>query len=582
MKKFMAGVLSLGLVFSSVAGSVSFADVTLKKVREPESSSVTLEDRTLSRVQAPSLTDVVVTANEVIEKEITEEGKTVAENKTIAEEIPADSKVVTENKAIAKEKQPESKVAESDVILVSTEEDLRLIKDNSNQKIILQKDIVLSGSTKNWTPIKNFKGMFDGNGHTISNLIIDEEKGAAFFQSITETAVIKNLTIEGAVSSKSSAAGIACVNAGRIKNCVNKARIFGSKFVGGIASSLVKKAVIENCTNYGEINGFEDIEDEFNLNVSCGGIVGEICDSLSVVKGCKNEANICGCSCVAGIVGQIESLSTCNIIENCENCGDIKGRDLTAGIVGSISEGNRNSVKSCQNKGNICASKFFGGIVGAVVDNNDRTLTYLTKCTNEGRCMRNGTIDVTSTHGIIEKDFYKDKLVMDGCKSLNILEKDLKITGEKAIAAAIAGTTMVKKGVVKAAPVVGRSTAKVVSTAAKGALIAGKGAIAATPTVAKVVFTTAKGALKVLRIAGEGIIAVTPPIAKGALAVSKTMFRVGGYVIKSLFNLAEKKFSPYNYYCKIASKMDCCVAKYDDGSIYFISKDGHYKVRCDV
>ena len=74
-------------------------------------------------------------------------------------------------------------------------------------EVTLDADIDLNG--KLWTPIKGFKGTFDGQGHTISNLTINNEVDTAkretslgLFRDITGTAethsFIKNVTFENA------------------------------------------------------------------------------------------------------------------------------------------------------------------------------------------------------------------------------------------------------------------------------------------------------------------------------------------------------------------------------------------------
>ena len=101
---------------------------------------------------------------------------------------------------------------ESAIIEISTVDQLKSFRDAVNNKtsyagktIKLTADLDLSGE-ENWEPIgdvaaypgKAFKGIFDGSGHTISHLTIDDQTvnwgRAALFGSVSN-ATIKNLTV---------------------------------------------------------------------------------------------------------------------------------------------------------------------------------------------------------------------------------------------------------------------------------------------------------------------------------------------------------------------------------------------------
>lgn len=165
----------------------------------------------------------------------------------------------------------------------------------------LVKDIDLStvcGEGKgNWTPIAkygiykydseyHFDGVFDGNGHTISNLYINDENGSklGLFGYIKPTASsapasVKNLkmynvqivgreyiaavsgsgsgvtfenieVISGSIAGTSIISGISsCV--GNAKNCINRADVTASRmYAAGIIDYIGK---VSNCSNYGKI-----------------------------------------------------------------------------------------------------------------------------------------------------------------------------------------------------------------------------------------------------------------------------------------------------------------------------------------
>lgn len=109
----------------------------------------------------------------------------------------------------------------------------------------------------NFNPIGNiangtyFAGIYNGNGHYISNLKITSNEDAALFGAVAGT--IENLGIEsGSILSPNYSAGIAVHAVGNtalIINCYNKAEIHGSK-AGGITVAF--NGHIINCWNTGK------------------------------------------------------------------------------------------------------------------------------------------------------------------------------------------------------------------------------------------------------------------------------------------------------------------------------------------
>ncbi len=85
--------------------------------------------------------------------------------------------------------------------LIDSIEDLEKIKDLNYY--LLKADIDLSskyGEGKaSWTPISGFKGVFDGGNHVISGLYVNGGQYSAFFKSLGDGAVIKNVIFENAI-----------------------------------------------------------------------------------------------------------------------------------------------------------------------------------------------------------------------------------------------------------------------------------------------------------------------------------------------------------------------------------------------
>lgn len=132
--------------------------------------------------------------------------------------------------------------------------------NNTDIDAILTADIELN--LWNWSPISKYKGHFNGNGHCINNLYV--ENGSAYsglFSYVEGTAEkparIEGVTVTGKVTSKMGAAGIAAnTKYTEIDRCVNLAYIEGTNgfmLSGGITAASTSSTVITNCVNGGEI-----------------------------------------------------------------------------------------------------------------------------------------------------------------------------------------------------------------------------------------------------------------------------------------------------------------------------------------
>ena len=157
-----------------------------------------------------------------------------------------------------------------------------------------------------------FKGHFDGGGHCISNIYVDNYGsysglfGRADSWVEGDTAVIENVYVRNGYIKGSSCGGIVGYGTSMlmVSYCRNGADIEGD-VVGGIVGGGRPKVC--NCSNVGLLSG---------SNV--GGIIGAI-ESRAVIIECFNEGNIMASRCGGGILGGSNNA----IIENCYNTGDV-------------------------------------------------------------------------------------------------------------------------------------------------------------------------------------------------------------------------------------------------------------------
>lgn len=116
----------------------------------------------------------------------------------------------------------------------------------------------------------DFSGTFDGNGHTVTLKITANTNYVGLFKTLSDGAVVKNVTVEGTVTGKKCVAGIAGqATDATITGCANKADILATdRYVGGIVAES-KNTSISNCYNTGTISS-----DRSDKGVCLGGIVG--------------------------------------------------------------------------------------------------------------------------------------------------------------------------------------------------------------------------------------------------------------------------------------------------------------------
>ena len=122
-----------------------------------------------------------------------------------------------------------------------------------------------------------FKGTFDGDGHTINVELTNSTSSETHIGLFAfNYGTIKNLTVTGSVTtSNTTVGGIAGDNGGIVYNCINKATITGNKNVGGItgrnkayAASTIEVPVVENCTNEANITGTDYVAGVVGVNNS--------------------------------------------------------------------------------------------------------------------------------------------------------------------------------------------------------------------------------------------------------------------------------------------------------------------------
>ncbi len=218
-----------------------------------------------------------------------------------------------------------------------------------------------------WKPIgKNdygyqYRGTFDGNGKTITNLYINASQNNVGLFGYTYVGTIKNLTFEYAnVTNTGVFTGflVGYANTSKLQNIKisDTCQMKGGKETGGIAGDFNGNAY--NCVNYATVQG----------NNRVGGLFGYCSVENSSITTCANYGHVTATSTDAGgLVGYFIS----GTIQDCANYGDVKGTERVAGMAGYVNEGKIQNVFSY---GNVSATNRTQDI-GMAFGNSDNGTT---------------------------------------------------------------------------------------------------------------------------------------------------------------------------------------------------------------
>jgi hypothetical protein len=257
---------------------------------------------------------------------------------------------------------------EDDPYLIYTAEQMNeigLYKEDCDKHFKLMADINLSridgkegrpefniiGWTRTILNVRPFRGVFDGNDHTISNFTwssADRDYIGIF--GFVRDGEIKNLRLSNAEVDAKTRYNVGLLVGsllkGTITNCsAEGGRVSGHSNVGGLVGENYR-GTITRCYTTGSVTG--------NNNV--GGLLG--LDHGGIITGCYARGNVTGNEGVGGLVG----VSAYNFITNCyANSSVEEAGDIVGGLVGGHYDG---TISDCYVSGSVSGNDSVGGFVG--------------------------------------------------------------------------------------------------------------------------------------------------------------------------------------------------------------------------
>ena len=231
-----------------------------------------------------------------------------------------------------------------DPYLIATTGDFQQLALEPTKNYKMVADIDMSKAAQWWTPVKNFTGSLDGDGHTIYNLgVKTTEDHAGLFGTLDLNGIAKNLifvnpTVE--VTNTNQYAGVLAGETnytydgeGKATN-VDSIFVYGAKIsgddqdfvaAGGLVGSANLGTNINNCSFQGEIT----LPNSENV----GGIVGQT-RSASSVNACYANVNAIAKTVLGGIVGIAGTPHDYCKFTNCEVRGQLTAENAVGGLVG--------------------------------------------------------------------------------------------------------------------------------------------------------------------------------------------------------------------------------------------------------
>ena len=261
-------------------------------------------------------------------------------------------------------------------VVIKTKEDLinfadavNTGTDYSDKVVILDNDIDLTGV--DWTPIgtttNDFRGVFDGQGHKISNLNVNkpELEGVGLFGWVKDGSV-RNLFVDNAiVTGKSSVGVIAGAYTVDIIEChiTGLVQVTGNYKVGGVVGYVYGD--VTNCSINADEGSF--VKGEYGAENfegdNVGGAIGYTGEGNHVHSGISiSNLDVEGTRKVGGVVGFLEY--GVSLRDSSYSDGDVSSNAAD------------NYVESSRSKG-----IFIGGIVGEFSGNTSKAPCEISGCT---------------------------------------------------------------------------------------------------------------------------------------------------------------------------------------------------------
>jgi len=196
-----------------------------------------------------------------------------------------------------------------------------------------------------------FRGVFDGQGHTIRHLCLAGKYGydAGLFgisHGLIENLHLKDVQVSGAPC---GALIGHTVSGAMILRCSVTGKVTGSNYVGGLVGTVLD-ATIMACESRADVAG--------DANSVVGGLAGSLSIYTCRVIECRADGMVTGGQAAGGLIG---SSSWHAMIVRCAAVGPVAAAGAAGGLIGRVFSSS--SVIDCYARGSVAGS-VAGGLIG--------------------------------------------------------------------------------------------------------------------------------------------------------------------------------------------------------------------------
>lgn len=240
-------------------------------------------------------------------------------------------------------------------MLVNTLTDLQNVQNFTNtasSTYALGRNIDATGSATmnsgdSFAPLPTLFGIFDGQGYTISNLVIDKpgQSNVGLFAALDQSAAIRNVGLVGGsiAGGNFNVGALVGQSGGLVERSYSTASVTGSDFVGGLIGNLAFTGTVRESYATGEVFGSGGV----------GGLVGASNGTVqqSYATGAVNGSG----NQVGGLIGV-----SAGLVEQSFATGAVSGNNTVGGLIGN----NSGTIRQSWASGPVDGGNSVGGLVG--------------------------------------------------------------------------------------------------------------------------------------------------------------------------------------------------------------------------
>lgn len=203
----------------------------------------------------------------------------------------------------------------------------------------------------------SFRGIFDGNGHTITGLVVNRPStyDIGLFGRVGTDGQVRNLgMVGGAFTGDYEVGSLVGANVrGTVSKCYATSTITGDSWcfnLGGLIG--FNMGTVSDCYASGSVSGVR------STGEGLGGLIGA---NTGMVSRCYASGAVTGSQRIGGLVGLHASGGGSKLLD-CYASGVVSGWDEVGGLVGELRDAAK--VSNCYSTGAVNGSSNIGGLVG--------------------------------------------------------------------------------------------------------------------------------------------------------------------------------------------------------------------------